>query len=401
MRRRALTIWFAILAAGACGGKSSSGGDTHTSGSDGQWYRASLDLGADHPPLQFFLKLPTGDTGQAVVVNGSEELPLAYTATADKVTITADWNYESEITATRDADGKLTGQWRRYSPLWQEVILKFAAAPVDSPDPDKRFDGGKAEGSVDGYWDLTFAEHGHGRAHLSQQGDVVTGFMRPGNLGDMRFLAGNLRGRDLMLSTFNGNVANVVGAKLSEDGKTLTGEISMQNVWNEKFTGKRVDAMPEEKQAHLRAGAKTLTMPGKDKIAGGPALVIYFATWCGSCNDAFPFVVELIARHPKVKVLGLDYELNDDQKENERQLAHFRDKHKFEFEVIQVPTTPQDWAAAMPPELEGWDGLPIFAFIDAKGTIRHLWGGWYGPAAPDQNKKVRQMFETWIAELDR
>lgn len=367
----------------------------------GQWYRASLDFGEELPPLNFFLFLPDGAKGQAVVVNGDERIELAYDGSGDRVHLAADWNYESEIEATR-AGGRLHGQWRRYTPFWGEVILQLEARPIDRPDPDQRYEGPASGASIDGNWELTFQTHGPGRAQLSQKGNVVTGFVRPGNLSDMRFLAGNLRGSKLLLSTFNGNAANLFSAEISADGKTLRGVMSLQNVWNEEFTGKKVAELPRVDQPHLRQGATSLTIPAlKKRLKGRPALVVFFATWCPSCNDAFPFLVDLAGRfRPKgVEVIGLNYELSEDVSATERQLRHFREKYRVDFDLVQVPTTPDKWAGAMPPELEGWDGLPVFAFIGADGIVRHLRSGWWTPAAPEQNKELRQQFEEWMLEL--
>jgi hypothetical protein len=64
-----------------------------------------------------------------------------------------------------------------------------------------------------------------------------------------------------------------------------------------------------------------------------------------------------------------------------------------------VPTTPHEWADTMPPELEQWDGLPIFVFLGPSGAVQQVWGGWYGPAAPAQNAQVRARFEAWMQDL--
>lgn len=409
---RVFTCFLAVTTATVCGGKKEDSPterasvvgqktavETAAVERSGQWYRSQLDFGQDLPKLFFFLELPDGDSGAATVQNGSETMSLAFSKTGDDMRMTADWSYKSVIEAKQSSDGVLRGRWVRDTPLWGEVVLPFVAEPIVKPDPETRYPGEPSVVTITGFWQLTFEHHGPSRARFDQSGDVVTGFIRPGNLGDLRFLAGNVRARELIMSTFNGNVANVVRAEIAEDGKTLSGEVSLQTRWNEKFTGRRVDELPEENPVSLAAGKSRLTAGPLERVKGSPALAIFFATWCSSCNDAFPAIMALRQKYPGVKTLGIVYDLSEDDAATGRQIEHFRGKYGVDFDLVPVPTTPEGWASAMPPELEGWDGFPIFAFLDADGTVRHMWGGWYGPAAPEQNAKLRRQFDVWMKEL--
>jgi thiol-disulfide isomerase/thioredoxin len=234
---------------------------------------------------------------------------------------------------------------------------------------------------------------------------VVRGYIRPGMLGDIRFLAGNVHGGagggKLSLSTFNGNAANLVLADVAPDGMSMSGIMSLQNVWNEKFTAKRSDDFPFANKVHLKEGKQTVSLRGLDKYKGKPTLAIIFATWCSSCNDAYPFFRQLYATyHPQgLEMLGVAYDLNDDEKANLAQIEAFRIKHKIAWEQIQVPCTPETWAKAMPPEIEGWDGLPIILLVKPDGTVPVVFGGWFGPATGAEGDKQRQWFEDQIKEL--
>jgi thiol-disulfide isomerase/thioredoxin len=365
-----------------------------------RWYHARLEVHAHGRPLEFFLQLPAGDNGTAVLVNGAERTELASTREGDEIHLSADWNYVSEVRARRAADDSLAGEWRRYTPLWGHVIRGFSARPVGGPEPDRLHAGPPGAAKVDGYWEIDFERHGRSAARFQQDGDVVTGFVRPGNLGDLRYLAGSLRGKNLTLSYFNGNAANVLAAEISSDGSTLRGQMSMQNVWIETFTARRVTAAPPSKPVTLRPGARTVTLPEIADLKGKPALVIFFATWCASCNDATPFLVAMHRRYRKeIAFLGLAYELNEDEDENYRQIARYRARHSAEFEMKEIPTTPREWAGSMPPELQGWDGLPIFVFVKPDGTVERIVGGWYSGAARDENAQLKRDFESWLKEL--
>jgi thiol-disulfide isomerase/thioredoxin len=382
----------------------------------GTWYHARLVFDG-MGELPFFLHIPpVGQNGRAYVLNGEETADFQAEWRDNEITIKGPWNYTSVIEAElHPATGMLEGNWTRDTPLWGAVVRKLIARPIDAPDPRRRFAdiggsagaAGAAPVSVAGTWRFEFASHKEGKGAFEQGADgVVRGYVKPGQLGDIRFLAGNIGGDrgggKLALSTFNGNVANLVLADVSADGRSMSGTMSMQNVWNEKFTATRVD---EEyrfvNKVHLAEGKQTLTLHGLDKYRGKPTLALLFATWCSSCNDAYPYFKELYAKyHPQgLEVLGVAYDLSDDEKENQAQLDLFRKKHDIPWELLQVPCTTETWAKAMPPELVGWDGLPIIALIRADGTVATVFGGWFGPATGVEGERLRAWFEVTTKEL--
>ena len=370
----------------------------------GTWYRAKLAFD-NVGELPFFLHVPPiGQSGRAYVINGQETAELQAEWRDNEITITAPWSYVSVIEAQLSAaTGTLEGTWTRGTPLWGQVVRTFSAAPIDAPDPRTRFAPARdasasaaTRAQVAGTWRFAFETHKDGIGTFEQAPDgVVRGYIKPGQLGDIRFLAGNIAGPRLSLSTFNGNSANLVLAEVSADGKTMAGLMSMQNVWNEKFTATRADDYHVVNQVHLKEGKKTVSLRGLDTYRGKPTIAIIFATWCSSCNDAYPFFKQLYATyHSKgLEILGVAYDLADDEQANLAELDRFRAKHKIPWELRQVPCTPETWAKAMPPELEGWDGLPIILLVGADGTVQHVFGGWLGPATGAEGERLRAWFE--------
>jgi thiol-disulfide isomerase/thioredoxin len=372
----------------------------------GTWYRATLTFD-NVGDLPFFLHVPpVGENGRAYVINGTETAEFEAEWRDNEITITGPWSYTSVIEAELHAGTHaLAGTWTRATPIWGQVVRRFTATPIDAPDPRMRFasagDPGKPV-DVGGTWHFAFASHKDGIGTFEQAADgVVRGYIKPGQLGDIRFLAGNIAGNKLSLSTFNGNSANLVFAELSPDGQTLSGMMSMQNVWNEKFTATRADDYHAVNQVRLKQGKRTVSLRGLAKYRGKPTIAIIFATWCSSCNDAYPFFKQLYAAyHAKgLEILGVAYDLSDDEKTNRAELERFRAKHAIAWELLEVPCTPETWAKAMPPELEGWDGLPITLMIQPDGTVQHVFGGWLGPATGAEGERLRAWFEEATREL--
>jgi thiol-disulfide isomerase/thioredoxin len=369
----------------------------------GTWYRARL-IFDQTGELPFFLHVPpVGQKGRAYVQNGDETAEFTAEWRDNEITINGPWNYTSTIEADLQKDGTLVGQWTRDTPLWGAVVRTFKAAPIAEPDPHTRFPGDHAAAaSVAGTWRFTFAEHGEGKGTFEQDPDgVVRGYIKPGQLGDIRFLAGNVHDRDVSLSTFNGNSANLVLASISADGASMSGLMSMQNVWNEKFTATRTADFPFVNKVHLKEPAKTVTLKGLDAYKGKPTIAVIFATWCSSCNDAYPFFKELYAQYHArgLEFLGVAYDLTEDDAENQKQLEIFRKRHDIPWQLLEVPCTPETWAKAMPPELVGWDGLPIILLVRPDGTVKTVFGGWFGPATGQDGQHLRDWFTEQTREL--
>ncbi|HMG56646.1 MAG TPA: TlpA disulfide reductase family protein [Kofleriaceae bacterium] len=370
----------------------------------GTWYRARLvfDGVGDLP---FFLHVPpVGKSGRAYVVNGDENAEFQAEWRDNEISVTGPWTYTSVIEAQLvKPSGALEGTWTRDTPLWGAVVRNFVATPIAAPDPRTRFAGSEAPAvSVAGTWQFKFEQHQDGKGVLEQTADgVLHGYVKPGQLGDIRFLAGNLHGGKLALSQFNGNAANLVLADVAADGMSMSGTMSMQNVWNEKFTATKVADYRFVNKVHLKEGNQTVSLKGLDKYRGKPTLAIIFATWCSSCNDAYPVFKQLYASYHAqgLEVLGVAYDLSDDEKSNQAQLDSFRAKHQIPWELVQVPCTPETWAKAMPPEIEGWDGLPIILLVRPDGTVQTVFGGWFGPATGADGEQLRKSFEDSVRDL--
>ncbi|HET7504666.1 MAG TPA: TlpA disulfide reductase family protein [Kofleriaceae bacterium] len=371
----------------------------------GTWYRATLAFDGVGE-LPFFLHTPpAGQNGRAQVVNGSETVDFDARWHHDDLEITGPWGYTLVIAAHREPrTGALEGTWTRDTPLWGAVVRKFVATPIAAPDPRTRFpdDGAGSAVRVAGVWRFQFDEHKEGKGAFEQGPDgVLHGYIKPGELGDLRYLAGNVRGHKLSLSQFNGNSANLVLASVSADGKSMSGLMSLQNVWNEKFTARKVDDYQFASKVHLKKGAQTITLQGLNKYKGRPTLAIMFGTWCSSCNDAFPFLTQLYAKyHPRgLEVLGVAFDLSEDEKRNLAELERFRAKHSIPWEQLEEPCTPDTWAATMPPEIEGWDGFPVIALVRPDGTVQTVFGGWFGPATGAEGEKQRGWLDSEIRRL--
>ena len=113
---------------------------------------------------------------------------------------------------------------------------------------------------------------------------------------------------------------------------------------------------------------------GTDDFAGKVTLLNVWASWCVSCRQEHPLLVEL-ARKGSVQVYGLNYK--DTRQDARRWLASFGDPYVASA-FDEDGRVGIDW---------GVYGVPETFVIDRKGVIRHKLTG---PVTPENWEKTLQ-----------
>src|SRR4029434_7135656 len=102
--------------------------------------------------------------------------------------------------------------------------------------------GSRAADTVDvsGVWRMAFAGYGTSKGTFEQEpSGVVRGTIEvPSDYGDLRFLAGNLHGSELSLSTLDGAHGHLVRARLGANG-SLQGELANTEGVRDTFAAER------------------------------------------------------------------------------------------------------------------------------------------------------------------
>src|SRR5690606_23634981 len=160
--------------------------------------------------------------------------------------------------------------------------------------------------NVGGRWAMTYtADNGEPQnfvAEFRQQGSQVEGtVLRP--YGDMRYLAGAVRGDTLYLSTFDGSDARLFHARLGADG-VLHGDYWANGGSHATWTARR-DAgahLPDpttmaqvKEQARFDFSLPSLageTVSLSDpRFAGKVVIVTLGGSWCINCHDEAQFLI--------------------------------------------------------------------------------------------------------------
>ncbi|HXV60179.1 MAG TPA: TlpA disulfide reductase family protein, partial [Vicinamibacteria bacterium] len=309
-------------------------------------------------------------------------------------------------------DGTVTGHWCREQATGREPILPMKAEPVAEPDPSRRFallaEEGDADPSADvaGTWRMEFDRYGIAKGVFQEQAPgVLTGTIEvPSEYGDLRFLAGNVRGARLQLSTFDGQHAFLLEGELQTDGV-------MEGAWvnhlvRAPFVARRDDDFevpdPLERVAFVPDEQRLELEPLHDSIFDGkPVIVEIFGTWCPNCNDHAPVLVDLHRKYRSegLEILGLAYEYGEDLEYKQRRVREFKKKHGIEWEIVITDATLEDLASEGLAGLSPIEGVPVTIFLNRDRTVHAVYSGFSGPATGEAHSKAKAELEKLTAEI--
>lgn len=271
---------------------------------------------------------------------------------------------------------------------------------------------------VSGRWSVTFtAEDGAEEAavgEFSQANDVVTGtFLTNG--GDHRYLAGQVRGDQLYLSTFDGAHAFLYKAKVTAADGAMAGDFWSGSALHQRWTAKR-DAHAELADAYgvtaMRAedpkfsfafpdlGGKTVT--SEDAKFRGKVLVIALGgSWCPNCHDEAAFLEPLYKeyRDKGLEIVSLMFEHFGDFPHAAEATTRFRQQYGIEYTTLIAGISDVDEAAKKLPMLQKFYGFPTTVIVDRNGQVRKIHTGFSGPATGEHYKQFVAEFRNNLNQL--
>lgn len=373
-----------------------------------QWYHAYLatDLGDQIP---FFVQVPADcEHAPAVIVNGNESLEAD--CRQSPVGFVVDFPvYATQIEAWYKPDGSLTGHWCREEAGGREPMLTMKAVPVAGPDAEHRFDAPEpaVEAPVppDGSWRVEFESYGSAKAVLETSGNttVTASIEIPSQYGDLRYLAGNIRGSRLRLSTFDGQHAYLLDAEILPDGNMAGRWIrptSLQTFVAELDPEFEVPS-PLGRIAFSGGDSFPIEALEADRFDGKAVIVEVFGTWCPNCNDITPILVELYDAHRDdgLEILGLAFEFGYDDAYKLRRIEAFRARHGIHWEIELADTSLEAVATDGLYGLAPLEGVPVTIFLNRDRTVRAVYAGISGPATGDAYDTARDELFRLTAEI--
>jgi peroxiredoxin len=286
-------------------------------------------------------------------------------------------------------EGSLTLAKRGY-----EQVMQLTG----EPDPGYRFAPGAPPASdFTGRWQVTFTDDtGQVTAavgEFDQQGHKIAGTFLTAK-GDYRYLAGEVVGDTLQLSTFDGAHAFVFNARMQTDG-SLDGDFWSGTRHHETWTARRnFDANLPDAYAvtYLKEGYDSIgfSFPdldgnpvslGDDKYRGKVVLVTLSGSWCPNCADEIAFLSPYYRenRQRGLEIITLLYEHFEAFEPAARQGRALKAEHGVEYDFLVAGTSDKTQAAETLPMLNHVLAFPTMIFIDRAGKVRAIHTGFSGP----------------------
>ncbi len=372
-------------------------------------WRVSISLGDIDLPVTLHL---APDGSEAWFVNGAEKVRVPEISRDGSSWILRFPTFNNTLVLSESGPGlggSLTLVKRGY-----EQVMDLEAEPDrgfrfrQNPNPDI---------DVTGRWEVLFTDgdgsESKGMGEFDQQGGLLTGtFLTP--LGDYRYLAGEVDGNVMRLSTFDGAHAFVFTAMLQEDGM-LEGDFWSGTKWHESWVAKRnfEARLPDAYElTFLKKGYDRLEFSfpnldgipvslGDEKFRDKVVLVNLSGTWCPNCADEMEFLsaVYKLKREKGLEIVTLLYEHFEDFETASIQGKALVKKHDIDFNVLVAGSSEKGAAAETLPMLNHVLAYPTLIFIDRSGIVRRIHTGFSGPGTGQHYEDFKSAFNENLESL--
>jgi len=129
--------------------------------------------------------------------------------------------------------------------------------------------------------------------------------------------------------------------------------------------------------ASLTARAADALPPALSAYAGKVVYLDFWASWCGPCAEAFPWLNRMQARYGKdLTIVGVNVDTDA------RAAEAFLKKHPARFDIVKDP------AGALP-ERYRIEGMPGAVILDGRGRVLHQHHGFRAGQAPEYEAAIR------------
>jgi thiol-disulfide isomerase/thioredoxin len=377
---------------------------------DGIW-RAEVPTAIG--PVPFNLKFESSeDSIRVYAVNGTEELALdGAWFEEDSLHITMEV-FDAEIVAKVEGNtmhgvyrkklGNLStrsGEFKAVANTPYRFIEKTQSAAHD----------------VAGKWAVTFTNsEGKSRPAIGvfeQGGNEVTGTFLTAT-GDYRYLAGNVVGDSLMLSSFDGTSILLFKAKVT-NGELINGKLTSSLLNEQHWQAVRDEnaALPDPNSlTYLKEGYENLSFsfPNTDgemislkdsRYKNKVMLVQILGSWCPNCMDESKFYVEWLTKHPDVpvEIIGLAFEKKGDADFAYPKIRKMKERFGMEYEILLAGST-DDTEKALP-MLNNVMSFPTSIFVDKRGKVRKIHTGFSGPGTGKYYEEYKEEFDRFMQLL--
>jgi len=381
---------------------------------EGPW-RAVLTTQGQQIPFLFEVEKDSANQPIVVLRNGEEKLRLDEITTAGDSTTIRLGAFDAALVVRPDGNGQLKGSWVKY-----DAKEPYRVPLTASLGGQQRFLPTTTTKAADfnGTWSTTFKDGDKTYPAVGvfkQRGNEVTGTFLT-NTGDYRYLAGQVNGDTLKVSTFDGSHGFLFTATQPTDS-TLTGDFYSGKAGHETWTAvKDANAqLPDaDGLAAMKPGEKKLTFqfpsiadknttlsPTDPKYQGKVVVVQILGSWCPNCMDETNFLAPWYEQNKQrgVEVIGLGYERSPEYAKAAERLRKMKDRFNVGYDIAVAGTSTSADASKSLPQLSKVLAFPTTIFLDKKGEVRKIHTGFSGPGTGQYYDQEKAAFNKTIDEL--
>ncbi|MGM0588491.1 MAG: peroxiredoxin family protein [Bacteroidota bacterium] len=349
---------------------------------------------------------PASDGYQAYVINGIDTVRFTDVwVEQDSIHLRFDY-FDSEIVATKQANGDLSGEWTRRSDVGSKRMDFRGQMGVTDRYPSTA----PEQFVFDGTWNTTFSDADGNTSpavgiFVSQPDGKMHGtFAR--ETGDYRFLEGVYTDSTFTLSTFDGSHAYLFKGRMGANN-TIEGDAWYYNTSHETFTAYQSDEDPLRDPLQVQAQeavGETVnfafptvngdTVRATDpQFRDKPLLVYLFGSWCPNCSDEAQLLIDLYEREYKntdLQIVGLAFEFTGNFKQDAEMVRRYRQRFDIPWTLLIAGSSDKDNAAASLPFLDEVVSYPTSIFTNENHEIQFIHVGFNGPATGSYYYKEKQ-----------
>jgi thiol-disulfide isomerase/thioredoxin len=365
----------------------------------GPW-RGELAIQGQQLPFLFEVKTEAGKPVVYLInkgLNGEERLRCdEISAAGDSATIRLHV-FDAALVVRADGKDKLKGAWVKY-----DAKTPYRVPLVATAGEQKLFTGAANQAaSFAGTWRTEFKDE-TGATYpavgiIKQNGNDATGTFLT-TTGDYRYLAGQVDGSKLRLSTFDGGHAFVFDAQPAASAKPtqLKGNFysgkSGHETWVATLDPKAklpdADTLTYLKKGESRLNFKFPSIveggsvsPTDPKYKGKVVVIQVLGSWCPNCMDETAFLSPWYQQNKArgVEVIGLGYERMPEYDKAAPRLRKLKERFNIGYDLAVAGVSNKDSVAKSMPQLAKFLAFPTTIFLDKKGAVRTIHTGFAGP----------------------
>ncbi|SHJ02554.1 Peroxiredoxin [Hymenobacter daecheongensis DSM 21074] len=364
-------------------------------------------LSAQGQEIPFLFDVADADGKPTVTLrNGEERLKLDEITTAGDSTTIRLGVFDAALVVRADGADKVKGAWVKYDGK-EPYRVPFAATRGEQ----KLFKvtANQKPVSFDGTWKVTFrgddGETYPAVGIFKQTGNDVTGTFLT-TTGDYRYLAGQVDGAELKVSTFDGSHGFLFTAHNGpKEPIDITKEYAPNTLFGDFYSGKKGHetwiATPDPNAKLPDANSLTGMKPGQKRLdfkfpsiyeggsisptdpkyKGKVVVLQILGSWCPNCMDETNFLAPWYEKNKSrgVEIIGLGYERTADQKVAAQKLLKMKQRMDIGYDLAVAGIADKDAAAKSLPQLAKVLAFPTTIFLDKKGEVRKIHTGFSGP----------------------